>query len=98
MHAAAWHKKHSNVFVQNYPTTVTSDLTKLKNWFTKKNMKLILLDFLIFLDDYKYGKFQKRQFDIWTSAARTGSPRWTGMSRAEPVVPRFLGKIGKKCL
>ena len=37
-------------------------------------------------------------FVIWTSAARTGSPRWTGLSRAEPVQPCFFGKFGKNCL
>ena len=30
-------------------------------------------------------------FNIWATAVRTGSPRWTGLSRAEPVVPRFFG-------
>ena len=34
--------------------------------------------------------------NIWTSAARTGSPSWTGMTSRDPVLPRFFRDFAQK--
>ena len=44
------------------------------------------------IKDHSHGlsKYYYRRLDIRNSTARTGSPRRTGFSRAEPVQPSFF--------
>ena len=54
-----------------------------------------------FFKSQKWCGFDKNHVsyaNIWTSAARTGSPRWTGMSSREPVLPRFFVILPKNKL